>query len=99
MRRRRAPLPREVPGRGSVPRAARAAEYLVRNEQDLVLVAELANAAEVARGGNEHPGRGPADGLDNDGRNVLRAGPIDRLRERVGVIGGGAYDVDQPSFI
>ncbi len=64
-------------------RAAETGNHFVEYQQDIVLVANLPQALEVALRRNQHTG-GPGHGLDEDGRNVGGVVQLDQLQQFVG---------------
>src|SRR5205085_5396391 len=66
--------------------APEATDHLVEDEQDTVLVANLAQALEIAFGWNQNPSR-PRDGLDNAGRDRAGTVEIDEALQILGELG------------
>ena len=76
----------KVLGAGVSPQAAKAGDDLVKNQQDVVGGANLAQALQVALGRNHHAGRA-RHGLHNHRRNVGRIVQRNQAQQIVGQLG------------
>ena len=75
-------------GAGPVAGAAETGDHLVKNQQDVVRRADLAQALQIALGRNDHAGR-TGERLDDHGRDVGGVVQADHVEQLVGQLGAG----------